>query len=40
MIGQSSFKLPAEVKEVYSEAYFEALRWSNETMQMMQGSHL
>lgn len=40
MIGQSSFELPTEVKEVYSEAYFEALRWSNETMQMMQGSHL
>ena len=40
MIGQSSFQLPEDVKKVYAEAYFESLRWSNETMQMMEGSHL
>ncbi|WP_286238269.1 EAL and HDOD domain-containing protein [Neptuniibacter halophilus] len=40
MIGQSSFRLPPEVQEIYSEGYYEALRWSNETMQIMQGSNL
>lgn len=40
MIGQSAFKLPRDVQHVYAEAYYEAVRWSNETMQIMQGSHL
>ncbi|EAR60449.1 EAL and HDOD domain-containing protein [Neptuniibacter caesariensis] len=40
MIGQSAFRLPPEVQEVYAEAYYEGVRWSNENMQMMQGSHL
>lgn len=40
MIGQAAFKLPPEVQEIYSKAYYEAVRWSNETMQMMEGSHL
>ncbi|MCP4596855.1 EAL and HDOD domain-containing protein [Neptuniibacter sp.] len=40
MVGQSSFELPIEVQEVYSSSYYEALRWSNEAMQMMEGSHL
>jgi EAL and modified HD-GYP domain-containing signal transduction protein len=40
MIGQSAFKLPEEIRKIYAEAYFESLRWSNETMQMMEGSHL
>lgn len=35
MIGQPAFKLPPEIAEIYSDGYFEALRWSNETMQMM-----
>jgi EAL and modified HD-GYP domain-containing signal transduction protein len=40
MIGQSSFALPPDVKKIYAEAYFESLRWSNEAMRMMEGSHL
>lgn len=40
MIGQSSFDLPPDVKKIYAEAYFESLRWSNEAMRMMEGSHL
>lgn len=40
MIGQSSFNLPPSLQEIYAEAYYESLRWSNETMQIMQGSHL
>ncbi|WP_415887888.1 EAL and HDOD domain-containing protein [Neptuniibacter sp. QD37_6] len=40
MIGQSAFKLPPHIQEVYSEAYYDALSWSNETMQLMSGSHL
>lgn len=40
IIGQSSFTLPEELRKLYAEAYFESLRWSNEAMQMMEGSHL
>lgn len=38
MIGQSAFKVPADVLQIYNEAYYESLRWSNEAMQMMQSS--
>lgn len=40
MIGQAAFKLPPQVREIYADAYFDALCWSNETMQIMAGSHL
>lgn len=39
MVGKSSYQVPMEVKEIYASSYAEALRWSNEAMQMMEGAY-
>lgn len=36
MIGQPAFKVPAQLIPIYNDAYYEALRWSNEAMNMME----
>ena len=36
MIGQPAFKIPAQLVPIYNDAYYEALRWSNEAMNMME----
>ena len=36
MIGQSAFKIPTQLIPIYNDAYYEALRWSNEAMNMME----
>lgn len=39
MVGHPSVEMPIEVREIYSSSYAEALRWSNEAMQMMEGEY-
>jgi EAL and modified HD-GYP domain-containing signal transduction protein len=39
MFGQTKLDLPLEVKEIYTNSYAEALRWSNEAMHMLEGAY-
>jgi EAL and modified HD-GYP domain-containing signal transduction protein len=39
MVGHQIVELPVEVREIYASSYAEALRWSNEAMQMMEGAY-
>lgn len=39
MVGHQIVDLPMEVREIYASSYAEALRWSNEAMQMMEGAY-
>lgn len=39
MVGHQNVELPIEVREIYASSYAEAIRWSNEAMQMMEGAY-
>ncbi|MGH1463439.1 MAG: EAL and HDOD domain-containing protein [Neptuniibacter sp.] len=39
MVGQPALVMPMEIKQIYASSYAEALRWSNEAMEMMEGVH-